>query len=87
MSTLHLTTYLIKVVLVSCFCSQTQDSNLAGNLQRKMSMRDDESEGHNAGTEKQKNDLIAKQKNITDEFKQLTHMFTDDEAGIAPKLL
>ena len=29
---LRLTTYLIKVILVSCFCAQTQDSNLAGNI-------------------------------------------------------
>lgn len=31
-TTLRLSTYLVKVILVSCFCSQTQDSNLAGNL-------------------------------------------------------
>ena len=41
-ATLRLSAYLVKVILVSCFCSQTQDSNLAGNLQRKMSMRDDD---------------------------------------------
>ena len=39
--TLQLTAYLIKVILTPCFCSQTKDRNLAGNLQRKMSMRED----------------------------------------------
>jgi len=29
---LRLTTYLIKVILVSCFCAQTQDQHLAGNI-------------------------------------------------------
>ena len=37
-NTLRLCAHLVKVILVSCFCSQTKDSNLAGNLQRKMSM-------------------------------------------------
>lgn len=41
-SSLRLTAYLIKVILIACFCSQTKDSNLAGNLQRKMSMREDD---------------------------------------------
>ena len=36
-STLRLTAYLVKVTLISCFCSRTEDSNLAGNLQRRMS--------------------------------------------------
>ena len=36
-STLRLAAYLVKVILVSCFCSQTEDASLAGNLQRKMS--------------------------------------------------
>jgi len=41
-ATLRLSAYLVKVILISCFCSLTLDSNLAGNLQRKMSMRDDD---------------------------------------------
>ena len=40
-STLRLVAYLIKVILISCFCSQTEDANLAGNLQRKMSSAGD----------------------------------------------
>ena len=31
-ATLRLSAYLVKVILISCFCSQTLDSNLAGNL-------------------------------------------------------
>ena len=29
---LRLTTYLIKVILVSCFCAETQDQHLSGNI-------------------------------------------------------
>ena len=29
---LFIAAYTIKVILVACFCSQTKDSNLAGNL-------------------------------------------------------
>ena len=39
---LKLVAHLIKVLLIACFCSQTEDSNLVGNLQRKMSSVNEE---------------------------------------------
>ena len=48
-----------------------------------MSMCDDDPEAQKSVPESQKNDLIAKQENISNEFKELTEMFTDDETGVA----
>ena len=39
---LKIVTYMIRVILISCFCSQTQDKDLATNLQRKLSSTMDE---------------------------------------------
>ena len=44
-SILNITANIIKVILVSCFCSQTEDSNLVGNLQRKISSIGEDSAG------------------------------------------
>ena len=58
---------MIKVILVSCFCSKTDDSNLVGNLQRKMSsVKDEDSQMTNvpqqsSGGKGPENDLLAKQ--------------------------
>ena len=38
---LNQTASLIKIVLVSCFCAQSEDRQLAGILQRKVSLKDD----------------------------------------------
>jgi len=85
--TLRLTAFLIKVILTACFCSQTEDSTLAGKLQRKMSMRDDEQDGAHARPSQAQNDLVSKQIDITNEFKMLTQIFAADETEIATRLL
>ena len=54
-----------------------------------MSMCDEDPDQEKAMAppENSKNDLIAKQENISDEFKALTTMFSEDETGVAQKLL
>ena len=79
-TTLRLAAYMIKVILISCFCSQTEDSNLDGNLQRKMSNINDQdpqapSSGAKQASSRPQNELISKQENITNEFKMLTEIF------------
>ena len=39
---LQIVTYMIRVILISCFCSQTQDKDLSNNLQRRISSVNDE---------------------------------------------
>lgn len=39
---LQIVTYMIRVILISCFCSQTQDQDLSNNLQRRLSSVNDE---------------------------------------------
>jgi len=39
---LQIVSYMIRVILISCFCAQTQDTDLSNNLQRKLSSVNDE---------------------------------------------
>ena len=76
---LNQTASLIKIVLVSCFCAQSEDRQLAGILQRKVSLKDDE-EMAEADKIKQptlerkvskENEMLINQKEVTAEFSEL----------------